>query len=154
MSAAPVPAAPPLDFEAVRRILPHSFPFLLIDRVTELEPGARIVALKNVSGNEPYFPGHFPDQAVMPGALILEAAAQAVGILFRTAADQTVQGYLAQAAMSFRRVVTPGDQMLIEAVAHRRLGSLRIAKVKVLVAGVLVADGELTVACKGEEEAR
>jgi 3-hydroxyacyl-[acyl-carrier-protein] dehydratase len=148
MSAAAPSDIRQLDFEAVRRILPHRFPLILVDRVTELEPGSRIVAVKNVTANELHFLGHFPDQAVMPGVLIIEAAAQAVAIMCRTGTSEEARGYLAHTTMSFRQVVTPGDQMLIEASVYRRVGKLLIAKVKVRVAGAVVADGELTVAQK------
>jgi len=148
MSAAALPEIRRLDFEAVRRILPQRFPLILVDRVTELEPGSRIVAVKNVTANEMHFLGHFPDQAVMPGVLIIEAAAQAVAIMCRTETSEEARGYLANATMSFRQVVTPGDQMLIEASVYRRVASLLIAKVKVRVAGAVVADGEITVAQK------
>jgi 3-hydroxyacyl-[acyl-carrier-protein] dehydratase len=148
MSAAAVDSVPRrLDFEEVRRILPHRFPLILVDRVTELEPGSRIVAVKNVSGNELHFLGHFPQLAVMPGVLIIEAAAQAVTImcLVGEEIDQSPR-YLANANVSFRVPVTPGDQMVIEARVLRRMGNLLIAKVKVLVAETLVASGELTLA--------
>ena len=148
MSAASLPAIRTLDFEGVRRILPQGFPFILVDRVTELEPGTRIVAVKNVTATEPHFAGHFPGQAVMPGVLIIEAAAQAVAIMCRTGTSGEARAYLANTTMSFRQVVTPGDQMLIEARVFRRIANLLIAKVKVRVAGVVVADGEITVAQK------
>ena len=112
------------------------------------EPGTRIVAVKNVTATEPHFAGHFPGQAVMPGVLIIEAAAQAVAIMCRTGTSGEARAYLANTTMSFRQVVTPGDQMLIEARVFRRMANLLIAKVKVRVAGVVVADGEITVAQK------
>ena len=148
MSAADLAEVRALDFEGVRRILPQRFPFILVDRVTELEPGTRIVAVKNVTANEPHFVGHFPDQAVMPGVFIIEAAAQAVAIMCRTTTGEEARAYLASTAMAFRRVVIPGDQMLIEATVSRRVSNLVIAKVKVRVSGAVVADGEITVAQK------
>jgi 3-hydroxyacyl-[acyl-carrier-protein] dehydratase len=148
------PAAVCLDFEQVRRILPHRFPLILIDRVIELDPGSRIVALKNVTGNEMHFLGHFAEFAIMPGVLIIEAAAQAVTLLSNLpAGEPPAQGttslhYLANANMSFRAPVTPGDQMILQAAVHRRLGNLLVAKVKIFVSNKLVADGELTVGRK------
>jgi 3-hydroxyacyl-[acyl-carrier-protein] dehydratase len=158
MSALAESPAVRLDFDQVRRILPQKFPLILIDRVTELEPGSRIVALKNVTGNELHFLGHFPEFAVMPGVLIIEAAAQAVIIL--CSAEENTESlpsrsasphYLANANMSFRVPVTPGDQMLIEAKVHRRVGNLLVAKIKVAVTGTQVADGELTLVKKSTD---
>ena len=158
MSAAAVDTVPRrLDFEQVRRILPHRFPLILIDRVSDLEPGARIVAIKNVTGNEMHFLGHFPQMAVMPGVLIIEAAAQAATIMClaensgEPPFDDTSLRYLANANVSFRVPVTPGDQMVIEAKVLRQMGNLLVAKVKILVADVVVASGELTLAQKSGE---
>jgi 3-hydroxyacyl-[acyl-carrier-protein] dehydratase len=150
MSAAAA-AVQRLDFEQVRRILPQQFPLIMVDRVIELEPQSRILALKNVTGNEPHFVGHFPEHAVMPGVLIIEAAAQAVILMCAAGMDlhdRQPRHYLANANISFRSAVTPGDQMVIEAKAHRRMGTLLIAKIKVTVGTTVAADGELTVAEK------
>ena len=78
---------PPLDIAAIMKILPHRYPFLLVDRVLELEPGRRVVALKNVTCNEPFFQGHWPGRPIMPGVLILEALAQAAGIMIADLVD-------------------------------------------------------------------
>jgi 3-hydroxyacyl-[acyl-carrier-protein] dehydratase len=116
-----------MDIHQVLAHLPQRFPLLMIDRVLECEPGKRILALKNVSANEPYFPGHFPHRPVMPGVLILEAMAQAAGILvFRTLDrkpdDQSVYYYAGIDNARFKRPVEPGDQLLIEVTI---LGSKR-----------------------------
>lgn len=116
-----------MDIHQVLEHLPQRFPLLMIDRVLECEPGKRIVALKNVSANEPYFPGHFPHRPVMPGVLILEAMAQAAGILvFRTLGtrpdDKSVYYYAGIDNARFKRPVEPGDQLRIEVVI---LGSRR-----------------------------
>ena len=108
-----------MDIHQVLAHLPHRFPILMIDRVLECEPGKRILALKNVSANEPYFPGHFPHRPVMPGVLILEAMAQAAGILvFRTLGakpdDKSVYYYAGIDNARFKRPVEPGDQLMIE----------------------------------------
>ena len=108
-----------MDIHQVLSHLPHRFPILMIDRVLECEPGKRILALKNVSANEPYFPGHFPHRPVMPGVLILEAMAQAAGILvFRTLGskpdDKSVYYYAGIDNARFKRPVEPGDQLMIE----------------------------------------
>ena len=116
-----------MDIHEVLAHLPQRFPFLMIDRVLECEPGKRIRALKNVSANEPYFPGHFPGRPVMPGVLILEAMAQAAGILvFRTRNmkpdENSVYYYAGIDNARFKRPVAPGDQLEIEVAI---LGSKR-----------------------------
>ena len=116
-----------MDIHQVLEHLPQRFPLLMVDRVLECEPGKRIKALKNVSANEPYFPGHFPGRPVMPGVLILECMAQAAGILvFRTLGkrpdDKSVYYYAGIDNARFKRPVEPGDQLLIEVVI---LGSKR-----------------------------
>ena len=108
-----------MDIHEVLAFLPQRFPILMIDRVLECEPGNRILALKNVSANEPYFPGHFPSRPVMPGVLILEAMAQAAGILaFRTLGTKpdakSVYYYAGIDNARFKRPVEPGDQLQIE----------------------------------------
>jgi 3-hydroxyacyl-[acyl-carrier-protein] dehydratase len=116
-----------MDIHEVLAHLPQRFPILMIDRVLECEPGKRILALKNVSANEPYFPGHFPHRPVMPGVLILEAMAQAAGILvFRTLGTRpdakSVYYYAGIDNARFKRPVEPGDQLRVEV---RILGSKR-----------------------------
>lgn len=107
----------------ILEILPHRFPFLLVDRVRELD-GDKIVAIKNVSWNEPYFPGHFPGMPVMPGVLQVEAMAQAGGIFAAKSGDfdpaTQVVYFMAIDKVKFRRPVTPGDQLVIEVVPLRR----------------------------------
>jgi len=108
-----------MDIHQVLAFLPQRFPILMIDRVLECEPGKRILALKNVSANEPYFPGHFPHRPVMPGVLILEAMAQAAGILaFRTLGtkpdERSIYYYAGIDNARFKRPVEPGDQLRIE----------------------------------------
>ena len=110
---------PDMDIHQVLAHLPQRFPILMIDRVLECEPGKRILALKNVSANEPYFPGHFPLRPVMPGVLILEAMAQAAAILvFRTLGkkpdENSVYYYAGIDNARYKRPVEPGDQLMIE----------------------------------------
>lgn len=110
-----------MDILEVLAHLPQRYPMLMIDRVKEIEPGKRIVALKNVSANEPYFEGHFPGRPIMPGVLILEAMAQAAGILaFRTMnqrpSESIVYYYAGIDGARFKRPVVPGDQLEIEVV--------------------------------------
>lgn len=116
-----------MDIHQVLEYLPQRFPILMIDRVLECEPGKRIKALKNVTANEPHFPGHFPRRPVMPGVLILEAMAQAAAILaFRTMGqrpdENSVYYYAGIDNARFKRVVEPGDQLAIEVLL---LGSKR-----------------------------
>lgn len=116
-----------MEISEVREYLPHRYPFLLVDRVVELTPGESIVAIKNVSINEPFFNGHFPQLPVMPGVLIVEAMAQAAGILgFKTLNKKPADGslYLFAGAdkVKFKRQVVPGDQLVLKVdyVSDRR----------------------------------
>jgi 3-hydroxyacyl-[acyl-carrier-protein] dehydratase len=143
-----------MDIDEVMRRLPHRYPFLLVDRVLECQPGKTIRALKNVTMNEPYFPGHFPHRPVMPGVMILEALAQAAGILaFVTAGvypDENRQLYFVGIDKArFRRPVRPGDQLILEATLERSIRGIwkftTIAKVdgeEATSAEMMVAPGE------------
>jgi 3-hydroxyacyl-[acyl-carrier-protein] dehydratase len=113
-----------LDINAIMRLLPHRYPFLLVDRVLECVPGKSIRALKNVTYNEPYFPGHFPHRPIMPGVIIIEALAQTAGILaFVTAGvvpnEQTRFYFVGIDKARFRRPVEPGDQLILTAQVER-----------------------------------
>jgi len=117
---------PYMDINAVMKQIPHRYPFLLVDRVLTCEPGKSIVAIKNVTVNEPFFPGHFPHRPVMPGVMILEALAQAAGILaFRTAGvvpDESTRFYFVGIDQArFRRPVEPGDQLVLKAELERAI---------------------------------
>ncbi|MEW5825930.1 MAG: 3-hydroxyacyl-ACP dehydratase FabZ [Candidatus Bipolaricaulota bacterium] len=139
------------DIEEIRRILPLRFPYLMIDRVIEEEPG-RVVALKNVTIGEPFFQGHFPEPlpAVMPGTLILEAMAQTAAFLLTR--DAGGEGYLiAVDAARFRRRVTPGDQLRLEAVVTRRRASLVQADVVATVGGERAASATISLLARGGE---
>lgn len=110
-----------MDIHQILKYLPHRYPFLLVDRVLEVTPGERILALKNVSMNEPFFPGHYPHHPVMPGVLIIEAMAQTAAILsFKTLGqlpdDNSVYYFVGIDNARFKKPVAPGDQLLIEAV--------------------------------------
>lgn len=110
-----------LDINAIERIMPHRYPFLLVDRILDLEPGKRVSALKNVTINEPFFQGHFPGQPVMPGVLILEAMAQAGGVLLLNAIEHPetkLVYFMSIDNAKFRRPVVPGDQLRFELEMH------------------------------------
>jgi 3-hydroxyacyl-[acyl-carrier-protein] dehydratase len=116
-SVAVAPAAKTMDILEIMSILPHRYPFLLIDRVVEIEPKQRIVAIKNVSLNEPQFQGHFPDYPIMPGVLMVEAIAQAGGALLLTEIpdrENKLMVFTSIDSAKFRRPVVPGDQVRIE----------------------------------------
>jgi beta-hydroxyacyl-ACP dehydratase FabZ len=136
-----------LDIQQIMERLPHRYPMLLLDRILELEPGRKIVAIKNVTINEPFFQGHFPDLPVMPGVLILEAMAQAGGMMVvpedGSAAEKNF--YLASISQAkFRRTVIPGDQLTIELTVSQARGNFRKLSGKAEVEGQVAAEAELT----------
>jgi beta-hydroxyacyl-ACP dehydratase FabZ len=136
-----------LDILAIMQRLPHRYPFLLIDRIVRFVPGQEIVALKNVTMNELFFQGHFPAKPVMPGVLIIEALAQAGGILAAESRGPAKQGeiiyFMGMDAVRFRKPVVPGDQLMLEARVLKMRS--RVAKMagRALVDGQLVAEAEL-----------
>lgn len=139
-----------MDVNEVLAHLPQRYPLLMIDRVKECEPGKRILALKNVSVNEPYFPGHFPHRPIMPGVMILEAMAQAAGVLvFRTEGtrpdDRTVYYYVGIDNARFKKPVVPGDQLEIEVRLERNLRGISRFGCEARVEGRIVA--EATILC-------
>jgi len=139
-----------MDINEVLAHLPQRYPVLMIDRVTLCEPGKRIVALKNVSANEPYFPGHFPHRPIMPGVMILEAMAQAAGVLvLRTlgakADANTVYYYVGIDNARFKKPVVPGDQLEVEVHMERTLRNISRFGCVARVAGETVA--EATILC-------
>lgn len=121
-----------LSFEEVRKLVPQKYPFLFIDKVIELQKESRIVCIKNISGNEPFFAGHFPDFAIMPGVLIVEALAQASIILFKKSFDiEKNKGkvfLLASANVRFTKPVFPGDQLVLEINTEKIISSAAIVK--------------------------
>jgi len=133
-----------LDIKEILKIVPHRYPFLLIDRIVELEEGKRAVAIKNVTMNEPHFTGHFPDQPIMPGVLIIEALAQ-VGVVMALRTPAT-EGKLVLFAgidgVRFRRPVVPGDQLRLEVETVWVRGALGKMKGKATVNGEVAAEGE------------
>lgn len=138
---------PILDIQAIRQILPHRYPMLLVDRIVELEPD-RIVGIKNVTANEPFFAGHFPEFPVMPGVLIVEAMAQVAGVLvLKDMGSQQKAVFLASIdSAKFRRPVVPGDQLRIEMKVGKRKSFVAKMYGTATVDGVVVAEAE--VMCK------
>lgn len=137
-----------MDIQQILRKLPHRYPFLLVDRVLELEKNSHVKALKNVTINEPFFPGHFPIRPVMPGVLILEALAQAAALLsFESAdtepGDDTVVYFAGIDAARFKRPVGPGDQLILEAWIDRAKSGIYRYKTKASVDGQLAAEAVL-----------
>ena len=146
---APPPAAAALDITEIMAILPHRYPFLMIDRVLEIERKQRIVAIKNVTINEPCFQGHFPGYPIMPGVLMIEAIAQTGGALLLTEYDDRAHKLMVFTGIEnarFRRPVTPGDQLRIEVkVMNWRTRVVKMAGV-ITVAGKVVCDATVTCA--------
>ena len=137
-----------LDIHQVLKKLPHRYPFLLVDRVVELEKGVRILAVKNVTINEPQFTGHFPNRPVMPGVLILEALAQAAGLLsFATEDteldDKTVFYFAGIDGARFKRPVEPGDQLMLEAELDRARAGIYKFKARAKVGDEIACEAEL-----------
>ncbi len=135
-----------LRIAEIMRILPHRYPLLLIDRVIEVEPDKRIVAIKNVSINEPFFAGHFPGTPVMPGVLTIEAMAQAgaiLGLLDRPELNDAIVYFMGIEEAKFRRPIVPGDQLRIEMEVLRRKSTVWKMKGQVFVGSDLAAEAVL-----------
>ena len=136
---------PELDIEAIKEILPHRYPFLLVDRILALEPGKRAVGLKNVTANEPFFQGHFPQRSIMPGVLIIEIMAQVGGVMILSVEEH--QGKLAYIGTvdnaKFRRPVVPGDTLEVEVELLRLRGNMGKVKCIARVGGEEAAEAEI-----------
>jgi 3-hydroxyacyl-[acyl-carrier-protein] dehydratase len=134
-----------MEINEIKSILPHRYPFLLVDRVLEVEPKQKIVALKNVTANESFFNGHFPARPVMPGVLIIESMAQAAGILLLSEEEHKGKTPLFTGIDNarFRRPVVPGDQLILEAEILKVKGNIGRARGVAKVDGHLVAEADL-----------
>ena len=135
-----------MDIQKIQSLLPHRYPFLLVDRVMECEPGKRLLAIKNVTINEPFFQGHFPSKPVMPGVLLIEAMAQATGLLAMESADvpkEAIYYLVGVDKARFKRPVVPGDQLNfeVEVIKHRR--EIWVFSAEARVDGDLCASAEI-----------
>jgi 3-hydroxyacyl-[acyl-carrier-protein] dehydratase len=143
-----------MDIKGILKTLPHRYPFLLVDRIIELEPGVRAVGIKNVTANEPQFTGHWPENPVMPGVLMLEAMAQVGGVFLLSDTDS--EGKLAlfggMDAIRFRRTVIPGDQLVITAELVRRKGGIGKVAIVARVGDEVAVEGEFMFALVDQSE--
>lgn len=145
----------PVDVERIQGMLPHRYPFLLVDRVLDYEAGARLRALKNVTINEPFFQGHFPGHPVMPGVLIIEALAQASGLLVQLSSkhdggSQPLYYLVKVDKAKFTQIVMPGDQLILEVELKRMIRRMGQFVCRASVAGKPVAEAELLCAERNE----
>jgi 3-hydroxyacyl-[acyl-carrier-protein] dehydratase len=142
-----IPIAVPLEAADIMRILPHRYPFLLVDRVVELEPGKRAVALKQVTANEPHFTGHFPERPIMPGVLMVEALAQTAGIAVMTLDEY--RGKLGLFAgiddCRFKRMVVPGDTLRLEVTVEKLRGMFGRVRAAATVDGEVAVEARLSI---------
>jgi len=144
-----------MDIQQIQAMLPHRYPFLLVDRILEIEPGRRVVGLKNVTINEAFFQGHFPGQPIMPGVLIIEAMAQVGGVLLmrtlNVTAEKNLFYFTSIDRAKFRRPVLPGDQVRFELeILHLRSRNSKM-RARAYVEGTLVAEAELSCAIVDRE---
>src|SRR5262245_66663028 len=149
-----------ITFEEIKALVPQKFPFLMVDRVLSLEAGKRVVAIKNITGNEIFFLGHFPNMAVMPGALIIESMAQTAIILFRKSAeaegktfdDASTLFFFGGAKVRFLKPVFPGDQLQIEVTIIIAISVGGVVKALATVDGQRVSQAELSFGTKSKDE--
>ena len=141
------------DINQILKMLPHRYPFLLVDRVLELEAGKRVKALKNVTMNEPHFTGHFPEFPVMPGVLILEALAQTAALLTlgKDSVDDSVYFFVGIDNARFKRPVTPGDQLILNASIERFKSGIWKFKTFATVNDVVVTEADLMCTIRKKE---
>lgn len=134
-----------MDIMEIMNHLPHRYPFLLVDRILDFQPGVSITGIKNVSINEPFFQGHFPGQPIMPGVLIIEALAQVAGILaYRSGAEGDSVYFMSIEKAKFRRPVVPGDQLRLEIKLLQKRGNVWKVSGAATVDGKVASEAELT----------
>jgi len=141
-----------LDFKQIKNLIPQRFPFIMIDKVLEVEPGNYAISMKNVTVNESYFPGHFPDNAVMPGALIIEAMAQTAIVLFAINKERNKIPiyYFGSVKARFLHTVVPGDQLKIKVVNVKSLPTSAYVEAEASVNDKKVSEAELVFSVKNE----
>jgi 3-hydroxyacyl-[acyl-carrier-protein] dehydratase len=135
-----------MDIQKIQSLLPHRYPFLLVDRVVECEPGKRLLAIKNVTVNEPFFQGHFPSKPVMPGVLLIEAMAQATGLLAMESADvpkEAIYYLVGVDKARFKSPVVPGDQVYLEVEVLKNRREIWVFAAEAKVDGKIVASAEI-----------
>ncbi|OGW29353.1 MAG: 3-hydroxyacyl-[acyl-carrier-protein] dehydratase FabZ [Nitrospirae bacterium GWC2_57_13] len=135
-----------LDINEIMSLLPHRYPFLMLDKIVEMEPQKRIVGIKNVTINEPFFQGHFPGHPIMPGVLLLEGMAQAGGVLALLSdpePEKKVLYFMSIDKAKFRKPVLPGDQVRFELDVIKQRGPIKSFKALALVEGAVVAESEM-----------
>ncbi|MFZ5998812.1 MAG: 3-hydroxyacyl-ACP dehydratase FabZ [Nitrospirota bacterium] len=134
-----------IDIKEIQSILPHRYPFLLVDKVIELEPGVKAVGIKNVTINEPFFQGHFPGNPVMPGVLIIEALAQVAGILaFKSGTQGKAVYFMSIDKVKFRKIVAPGDRLSLEVQVLHKRGNVWKFSGNAFAESKLMAEAEFT----------
>jgi 3-hydroxyacyl-[acyl-carrier-protein] dehydratase len=144
-----------LDFEEIKKLIPQRFPFIMIDRILDVEPGKEATAIKNISGNDIFFLGHFPEKAIMPGAAIIEAMAQTSIVLFtsgmsKESAVEKPLYFLGSVKARFHHPVVPGDQLKIKAVNVKSLPNGAYVSAEASVNDTRVAEAELVFSVKNE----
>jgi 3-hydroxyacyl-[acyl-carrier-protein] dehydratase len=144
-----------LDFEEIKKLIPQRFPFIMIDRILEVEPGKRAVAIKNVTGNDIFFLGHFPEKAIFPGAAIIEAMAQTAIVLFATEKTKTVEGkrplyYFGSVKARFLNPVVPGDQIKITVTNVKSLPTGAYVSAEAFVDDRKISEADLVFSAKNE----
>jgi 3-hydroxyacyl-[acyl-carrier-protein] dehydratase len=151
------PTLPKYDVNGIKDLIPHRYPFLMIDRVVNIVDGESIVGIKNVTSNEPYFPGHFPNHPVMPGVLIVEAMAQSAAVLVVHTMGGDARGkvvyFLAVEGSKFRKPVVPGDVLYIHCKAERSRGKVWKFNGVAMVDGIKVAEATYTAMIMDEKGA-
>lgn len=143
----------PLTYKDIIKILPHRYPFLLVDMITELELGERIKGVKNVTINEPFFKGHFPENPIMPGVLVIEAMAQVGGVLARLSVlesseinEEDTIYFMAMDKVKFRKPIVPGNQIIFELIPVRKGSRVWKMRGKAMVDNIIAAEAELVAA--------
>ena len=144
-----------LDFEEIKQLIPQRFPFIMIDRILEVEPGKKAVSIKNVTGNDIFFLGHFPEKAIFPGAAIIEAMAQTAIVLFATERQKTIEGkqpvyYFGSVKARFLNPVVPGDQIKITVVNVKSLPGGAFVSAEAFVDDKKISEADLVFSAKDE----